>query len=211
MRRESLEGYPQDWQQWVPLQKELGLEIVAKGLALHCLDCFMWIIKNKWLGNFEMMRLSIENDHKFSGDGKSKPETSRKMCVTNVIRQAGEGQTQEREGAHKGPGRRWWGSELGQWNGREGVELSEGSEEERAALASSLVADPSDRNTVVGREKSVSLDWSRSGWGDAGSSADGWNYKLDKRKCNQCPLEVIPIIHFICIVCHSFLCFQTHL
>ena len=100
-----------------------------------------------------------------------------------------------------------WESEMG----GKGWSWVKGQEEEKAALVSSLVADPSDRNTVVGREKSVSLDWSRFGWGDAGSSADSWNYKLDKRKCNQCPLEVILIIHFICIVCHSFLCFQSHL
>lgn len=56
------------------------------------------VMKTKWLRNFEMMRPLIENDHKFSGEEKSKPGTSKKLCVTNITCQAGERQTQEREG-----------------------------------------------------------------------------------------------------------------
>ena len=44
----------------------------------------MHIIKTKWLRNFEMVRLLIENDHKLLGGEKSKPGTSKKLCVTDV-------------------------------------------------------------------------------------------------------------------------------
>lgn len=70
------------------------------------------------------------------------------------------------------------------------------------------MAVPDDRNTVVGR---------RSQWAWTGvdtveamlghwwrSSVDSWNYTLDKRKPNWFPLEVIMIIHFICM--HVILC-----
>ena len=101
--------------------------MVDKGLAWYCLDFFsnwknasiMRIIKNKWLRNFEMMRLLIANDHKFLGDGKSKLGTSMLEAVCDQYHTTGwipERQIWKKEGhlqgLHKGPGSRRCGSEL---------------------------------------------------------------------------------------------------
>lgn len=63
-----------------------GLSFVVFGFFFYSNKnvSIMYIIETEWLRNFETLRLFIESDHKFSGSERSKPGTSRELCVTNV-------------------------------------------------------------------------------------------------------------------------------
>ena len=107
------------------------------------------------------MRLSGESDHNFPGDGRvHQRQPGRCMCP---VSQGGQRGANPREGRFMKVQVGDEGIRAGIVKCRVGVQMCQVSEDEKAALVSSLMADPSDRNTGVGRGRSVSLDWSRHG------------------------------------------------